>query len=196
MTAQVSDQTVMPGETLTLDSEASIIVEHFQIEDETGTLDYARQIIMTSADRQREARKEVRVNEPLSFERYKIYQQTYGTADSICIENLLNGAQETMHLTESCFLTRNGVDGLFFQALYPGYIRAEDGSVTLSTSTSGAYSDPVYDVLSVAQGEMTPVLAFPADELTIGDVRFTFLEPTSYPGLRIKYVSPLLLSAL
>ena len=196
VTAEVTDQTVMPGETLTLSDGVTITVEAFQIEDETGLLDYASKIVMRSADGEKEASKEIRVNEPMSFEGYKVYQQTYGTAGSVRIDNLANGASEVMHLTESCFLTLNGVDGLFFRALYPGYIKAEDGSVTLITSTSGAYSDPVYDVLSVAEGAMTPVLAFPEETLTIGDVSFTFLEPTSYPGLRIKHVSTTVLGAL
>lgn len=196
VTAEVTDQTVMPGDTLTLSNGTTITVEAFQIEDETGILDYASRIVMRSADGAREARREIRVNEPLSFEGYKVYQQTYGTAGSVRIDNLANGASEVMHLTESCFLTLDGVNGLFFRALYPGYIKAEDGSVTLITSTSGAYSDPVYDVLSVAEGAMTPVLAFPEETLTIGDVSFTFLEPTSYPGLRIKHVSTAVLGAL
>lgn len=196
VTATVTDQTVMPGETLTLADGTTITVESFQIEDETGLLDYASKIVMRSADGMKEASKEIRVNEPMSFEGYKVYQQTYGTAGSVEIHNLANGASEVMHLTESCFLTLNGVDGLFFQALYPGYVKAEDGTVTLITSTSGAYTDPVYDVLSVAEGSMSPVLAFPGEMLTIGDVSFTFLEPTSYPGLRIKHVSTAVLGAL
>ena len=196
VTAEVTDQVVMPGETHTLKDGTTITVEAFQIEDETGLLDYASKIVMKSPDGAREASKEIRVNEPLSFAGYKVYQQTYGTAGSVRIDNLANGASEVMHLTESCFLTLNGVDGLFFRALYPGFIKAEDGTVTLITSTSGAYSDPVYDVLSVAEGAMTPVLAFPDETLTIGDVSFTFLEPTSYPGLRIKYVSTAVLGAL
>ena len=75
-------------------------------------------------------------------------------------------------------------------------MQAEDGSVTLVTSTSGAYSDPVYDVISVSGGAMTPVLAFPDETLTIGDVSFTLLDPVSYPGLRIKHVSSLVLGLL
>lgn len=196
VTATVTDQAVMPGETLTLDDGTTITVESFQIEDETGLLDYASKIVMRSADGMKEAAREIRVNEPMSFEGYKVYQQTYGTAGSVEIHNLANDASEVMHLTESCFLTRNGVDGLFFQALYPGYVKAEDGTVTLITSTSGAYSDPVYDVLSVAEGSMSPVLAFPGETLTIGEVSFTFQEPVSYPGLRIKHVSTAVLGAL
>jgi len=196
LTATVMDETVMPGDTLMLDDGTAITVEAFQIVDETGTLDYASQLVMQSADGSREARKEIRVNEPLSFEGYKVYQQTYGTAGSVRIHNLRTDASEVMALTEACFLTLDGRNGLFFQALYPGYVRAEDGSVTLITSTSGAYTDPVYDVLSVADGAMTPVLAFPDETLTIGDVSFTLLEPVSYPGLRIKHVEPAVLAAL
>ena len=79
-------------------------------------LDYASRLTAVSADGKRQAQKEIRVNELLSFEGYKSYQQTYGTAGSVCIENHLNGASESLALTESCFLTL-------------------DGSVTLITST-------------------------------------------------------------
>ena len=196
ITADVKDQTVMPGETIVLENGTSVTVESFQIEDETGRLDYASVLTVASADGSRKETKQIRVNEPMSFGGYKIYQQTYGTAGAVRIENLLTGVSEEMALTESCFLSLDGRDGMFFQALYPGYVQAEDGSVTLVTSTSGAYSDPVYDVISVSGGAMTPVLAFPDETLTIGDVSFTLLDPVSYPGLRIKHVSSLVLGLL
>ena len=195
-TATVTDQTVMPGETLTLENGVKISVEAFQIEDTTGRLDYASKLRAENSDGSKTVEKEIRVNEPLSFEGYKIYQQTYGTAGSVRIDNLTNGASEVLTLTESCFLTLDGKNGMFFQALYPGYLTAADGSVTLITSTSGNYDDPVYDVLSVADGTMTPVLAFPNETLTIGDVSFTLLEPVNYPGLRIKHISEAVLGAL
>jgi len=196
ITADVKDQTVMPGETIALSDGTSVTVESFQIEDETGRLDYASVLTAMSADGSRQETKQIRVNEPLSFGGYKIYQQTYGTAGAVRIENLLTGVSEDMALTESCFLTLDGRNGMFFQALYPGYVLSEDGSVTLVTSTSGAYSDPVYDVLSVSGGVTTPVLAFPDETLTIGDVSFTLLKPISYPGLRIKHMSPVVLGLL
>lgn len=196
ITAQVTDQAVMPGEALVLEDGTKITVESFQIVDETGRLDYASLLSAESADGLKKVEKEIRVNEPLSFEGYKIYQQTYGTAGSVRIANLSNGASEVMMLTESCFLTLDGRNGMFFQALYPGYVTAEDGSVTLITSTSGNYDDPVYDILSVADGTMTPVLAFPDETLTIGDVSFTLLDPVSYPGLRIKHMNPAVLGML
>ena len=75
------------------------------------------------------------------------------TAGAVRIENHLTGMSEEITLTESCFLTLDGADGMFYQALYPGYVQEADGSVTLITSTSGAYSDPVYDVISVSGGK-------------------------------------------
>ena len=83
------------------------------------------------------------------------------------------------------------MNGLWFEALYPGYIRGEDGGFTLITSTSGSYTDPVYQILIAADGEYTPVLAFPCEELTVGDMEYTFNEPIEYPGLRIKRTPPL-----
>ena len=196
MTAEVTDTTVMPGETITLGNGARVTVEAFHIEDESGRLDYASQLSAVSADGAREAQKVIRVNEPLSFEGYKLYQQTYGTAGSVRIERISSGESDVLTLTEPCMLTLDGHEGLFYQAVYPGYIRDEDGSITLITSSSGAYADPVYDVLSMAQGEVTPVLAFPGESITIGDVRFTMMDPVSYPGLRIKHVYPALLGLL
>ena len=194
ITADVRDQTVMPGETLALDSGVSIRVDSFQIEDETGLLDYASALTVT--DGKDAVSRQIRVNEPLSFKGYKIYQQTYGTAGAVRITNHLTGISEDLTLTESCFLTLDGANGMFYQALYPGYIQDESGSVTLITSTSGAYTDPVYDIVSVSGGAMTPVLAFPDETLTIGDVSFTMLSPVSYPGLRIKHMSPVVLGLL
>ena len=93
-------------------------------------------------------------------------------------------------------MTADGQTGVFFAALYPGFIEDEDGSVTLITSTSGAYADPVYDLRVISQGQTTPVLAFPGEELTLGDITYIPCEPVSYPGLRIKTIAPWLLGVL
>ena len=133
----------------------------------------------------------VSVNHPLSFGSYKVYQQTYGTAGSLTTRNTASGGEDSFVLTEPCFLTTDGMNGLWFEALYPGYVRDEDGNYTLITSTSGSYSDPVYQILLAVDGEYTPVLAFPGEELTVGDMEYTFNEPIEYPGLRIKRTPPL-----
>lgn len=193
---QITDETVMPGQALTLDDGTTIEVLSFRIEDETGRLDYASELRMTDAQGQSSAQALVRVNEPMRFGRYKVYQQTYGTAGAMLLRNAATGGSDTVYLTEPTFLTVDGQTGVFFAALYPGYIEAEDGSVTLITSTSGAYADPVYDLRVMAQGQMTPVLAFPGEELTLGDITYIPCEPVSYPGLRIKSIAPAVLGVL
>lgn len=193
---QITDRTVMPGTALTLEDGTVIEVLSFRIEDETGRLDYASELRMTDAQGAKHAQALVRVNEPMHFGRYKVYQQTYGTAGTMRLRNAATGSEDTVMLTEPAFLTADGQTGVFFSALYPGYIESEDGSVTLITSTSGAYADPVYDLRVMAQGQVTPVLAFPGEELVLGDITYIPGEPVSYPGLRIKTIAPGVLGAL
>lgn len=194
--AQVQDRTIMPGETIALEDGVQLTVNSFRIEDETGRLDYASTLVMTDAEGKTNGETLIRVNEPLRFGEYKVYQQTYGTAGAVGVTNLATGGSETIHVTEPVFLTLDGVNGLFYNALYPGYVMDADGSVTLITSTSGAYDDPVYDLRVIAEGETTAVLAFPQEEITVGGVAYTLLEPVSYPGLRIKYLPGGILGAL
>lgn len=194
--AEVQDQVVMPGETLALERGTTVEVLSFQIEDETGKLDYASRIVMRDEKGNESPETVVRVNEPLRFGGYKVYQQTYGTAGAITVENTQTGGSDTLTLTEPVFLTLDGRNGVYFNALYPGYTQDEDGSVTLVTSTSGAYHDPVYDLRVMGEGQMTAVLAFPGETITLGGVNFTMEAPVSYPGLRIKYLSGVILGAL
>ena len=194
--ADVQDRTVMPGQTLTLEDGTTLTVNAFQIEDETGRLDYASRIVMKDGKENESPQTVVRVNEPLRFGGYKVYQQTYGTAGAVIVVNAHSGGSDTLSLTEPVFLTLDGRNGVYYNALYPGYTQAEDGGVTLITSTSGAYHDPVYDLRVVSGGQTAPVLAFPGETVTIGDVSFTMEAPVSYPGLRIKYLSGAILGAL
>lgn len=193
--AQVEDQVVMPGSTLDLGDGTQLTVLSFQIEDETGRLDYASRVVMEDAS-SRSPETVIRVNEPLRFGSYKVYQQTYGTAGAITVLNAQNGGSDTLTLTEPVFLTLDGGNGVYFSALYPGYTQDEEGNFTLVTSTSGAYHDPVYELRVVAQGQTAAVLAFPGETITIDDVSFTMEAPVSYPGLRIKYLPGVILGAL
>ena len=189
MTPEVTDQTVMPGQSLTLQDGTTVLCESFHIQDETGKLDYASVLTVTSADGNQTKTQEIRVNEPLRFGAYKIYQQTYGTAGRIRITNEENGAEEVMYLTEPSFLSIDRQNGIFFDALYPGYYQDEEGNYTLITSTDRSFPDPVYRIQSIVDGMSTAVLAFPDEEIHIGNIIFTFLTPAEYPGLRIKHIS-------
>ena len=196
MTPQVQDRTVMPGDSLTLEDGTIVTCLSFHIEDETDRLDYASQLRATAPDGREVKEQEIRVNEPMRFRGYKIYQQTYGTAGRVRIRNSANGAEDSLYLTEPCFLSIDGRNGVYYQALYPGFLQEKDGSYTLITNTSMGYADPVYDVQSVTEGSAASVLVFPGETLQIGEHSFTFLDPAEYPGLRIKHQSPILYGCL
>ncbi len=196
MTPRVMDRTVMPGDTLTLEDGTRIRCLDFHILNEEGRLDYTSRLRVADADGSIGKEQEIRVNEPMRFGEYKIYQQTYGTAGQVRIRNRANGAEETLYLTEACFLSVDSENGIWFNALYPGFVVDEDGNYTLITHTSGRYEDPVYSVQSIAEGMSASVLAFPGETMSIGDIDFTFLEPVEYPGLRIKQVSSWVYSGL
>ena len=184
---QVTDRSCMPGESLTMPDGTEIYVDSFSIEDDDGNLDYNSFVRVTLPDGRQSELKQIRVNYPLSFGNYKIYQQTYGTAGSVTVKNLATGGEDTFRLTEVAFLSIDGRNGLWYDALYPGLVENADGGVTLITSTSGSYPDPVYHITLATDGELTPVLAFPGETLTVGDLEYVFNAPVEYPGLRIKY---------
>lgn len=182
----VTDQTCMPGQSLTMEDGTQIGVESFHIENGSGQLDYASAITVTLPDGRIGGPERVSVNYPYSFGGYKIYQQTYGTAGVVTVRNTITGGEDVFTLDSLCFLSLDSINGIWFEALYPGYIRDEAGNFTLITQTTGAYEDPVYQILLVSDGAYTPVLAFPGETVSVGDVEFTFEDPVEYPGLRIK----------
>ena len=79
--------------------------------------------------------------------------------------------------------------------MYPGYLLDPSGNMTLITSTTGHYENPIYQVLLAADGVLSPILVFPGEELEAGGLRFRFNEPVEYPGLRIKR-TPTVINAL
>ena len=190
-----TDQTCLPGEALWMDDGTEIAVESFRIEDASGRLDFTSEISVRLPDGRESGIREISVNHPLTFGPYKVYQQTYGTAGSVTVQNLETGGEDTLTLTELVFLSLDGVNGLWYEALYPDLIQDPSGNVTLVTNTSGSYPNPVYKVETASDGVYTPILAFVGDELQVGDLRFRFEEPVEYPGLRIKY-TPTLVNVL
>ena len=184
---KVTDQTCLPGEALTMEDGTQIRVESFRIEDGEGNLDFTSEISIRLPDGRESGVHEIKVNHPLSFGAWKVYQQTYGTAGSITVRNLETGLEDTFTLTDLVFLSLDHVNGLWYEALYPDMVRDPSGNVTLISNVSGSYPNPVYQVETASDGVYTPILAFPGDELQVGGLRFTFEDPVEYPGLRIKY---------
>ena len=128
---------------------------------------------------------EFSVNHPVSMGDYKVYQQTYGTTGRITVTDKA-GHSDSFYVEPQDFLSADGENGIWFDDLYPGYEQDETGALTLITSTSGHYENPVYVFVLRNNGNSEQMLAFPDDTVEIGDLTFTFNEPVEYPGLRIK----------
>ena len=189
------DRSCLPGESVQMEDGTEIAVESFRIENGEGRLDFTSELTVKLPDGRESGLREIKVNHPLSFGPWKVYQQTYGTAGSITVKNLETGLDDTLTLTDLVFLSLDGVNGLWYEAVYPDLIRDPSGNVTLITNTSGSYPNPVYQVQTASDGVYTPILAFPGDELQVMNLLYRFEKPVEYPGLRIKY-TPKILNAL
>ena len=190
-TPTVTDQSCMPGESIVLEDGTEIHVLDFHITDETGRLDYRSHVQVTLPDGRRSEEAELSVNHPFSFGAYKLFQQSFGTAGSVTVTNLETGGTDDFLLTEQAYLSADGITGIFYETLYPDFIRDPSGNVTFITITEGSYPNPIYQFEVISNGEFTPTLAVPGDELELTGLRFTFNSPVEYPGIRIKHVSRL-----
>lgn len=183
----IIDKSCLPGESLTMDDGTEIFVESFRIEDEEGKLDFTSEINIRLTDGKESGVHEIKVNHPLGFGPWKVYQQTYSTAGCITVRNLNTGLEDRLTLTDLVFLSIDGINGLWYEELYPDMLQDPSGNVTLISNVSGSYPNPVYQVETASDGVYTPILAFPGDELQVNDLAFVFEKPVEYPGLRIKY---------
>ena len=190
-TPTVTDQSCMPGESILLEDGTEIQVLDFHITDETGRLDYRSHVQVTLPDGRRSEEAELSVNHPFSYGAYKLFQQSFGTAGSVTVTNLETGGTDDFLLTEQAYLSADGITGIFYETLYPDFIRDPSGNVTFITITEGSYPNPIYQFEVISDGEFTPTLAVPGDELELTGLRFTFNRPVEYPGIRIKHVSRL-----
>ena len=188
-TPTVEDRNCLPGQSLFMQDGTEIHVQDFRINDETGRLDYMSHVQVTLPNGRRSEMAELKVNHPFSFGPWKLFQQSFGTVGSLTVTNLETGGSDDFTLDSMSYLTIDDRNGIVFEQLYPDYVRAPSGEVTLFTVTEGAYKNPIYAFQVLADGEYTPSLAVPGDSLEVLGYRFTFNKPVEYPGLRIKHVS-------
>ena len=199
---EVVDLDCLPGESVTLPTDsggsASFFVHSFRTSGAKGQLDYASELTITLPDG-RSRSGEISVNHPLSFGSYKVYQQSYGTAGSVMVTNLQNMGSDDFALTELSFLSNDNRNGVWFVALYPDYLVGPDGDYLPIDTGDASYPRPIYHVQTVDGETRENRLLFPGDTVEIGTLRFTFNEPTRYPGLRIKqtpsWIGPLLIAS-
>ena len=192
------DADCMPGDSVSLadgltggggTARVSFAVDSFRTSDAEGKLDYASELTITLPDG-RSRTGEIRVNHPMSFGAYKVYQQTFGTAGSVTVVNAADGGSDTFLLPDPAFLTLDGHNGVWVLALYPDYYRTPEGEITPTGARNGEYPNPVYFLQLSEDGENTPAFAFPGETMELAGLRYEFNEPARYPGLRVKYTPP------
>ena len=192
---QVHDQDCMPGEEVRMADGLALEVRDFSAMDDSGKLAFQSTLRVTLPDGRQSGWQSVRVNHPMSFGSYKIYQQTYGTAGSVTVTNLLNGGSDTFLMTDLSFLSMDNLNGVWFVALYPDYIVTPEGELMPAATGDNSYPHPIYYVQTVDGEDKAMRLLLPGDTVEIGPLRFLFNDPVSYPGLRIKH-TPLVVNAL
>ena len=185
--SETADHTVMPGETLVFEDGTELELESFRITDETGRADYVSMIHVTSPGGATTS-GEISVNYPLSFHSIKYYQQQFGTAGSVSAVSAATGEEDIFYLTDQSFLSGDGHSGIWYTALFPGYVEDEHGHIMPISVMGNAYPNPVYHVLVSDDGEITPKMVLPGETIHIGDIIFKFNEPVNYPGIRVKHI--------
>lgn len=194
--SETSDHFIIMGESLALADGTVLTVDAFRMTDETGRLDYTSRIRVVAPGGKQAVSREISVNYPLAFQSYKYYQHSFGTAGSITAINAETGGKDDFSVTEPCFLSIDGRNGIWYEALYQGYVKDEEGHIIPVASGSGVYADPVYKVMVISEGQMTSAMALSGETIQLGNISFTFNEPVNYPGIRVKHTPAIFLALL
>ena len=173
---KVTDQSCYPGETITLEDGAQIAVDSFSMYNAEGQLDYASVIRITLPDGRSAGPQEIRVNYPMTFGPYKVFQWSYGAEGAVSARNLVSGGTDLFSsLDRGSVLSIDEDDRIEFLGVYEA-----------TPQTEGDEGYIFYQVRTVREGVYENAAEYrPGETLTLGDVEFTFLDPY-YPGLRIK----------
>ncbi len=171
---KVTDESCRPGASITLDDGARIAVDSFSLYNEAGQLDYASVIRITLPDGRESAPQEIRVNYPMTFGPYKVFQWTYG-AEGAVLARAADGSTDLFELEKGSILSLDAANRIEYYGLYEA--TPEDGA---------GESYVFYQLAVVRDGEFENAQELrPGETVTLGGVEFSFLDPY-YPGLRIK----------
>ena len=141
--------------------------------DETGTLDYTSVIRITLPDSRSAGPQEIRVNYPMTFGGYKVFQWTYG-AEGAVVARAADGSSDRFTLDEASVLSVDENNRLEYIGLYE------------ATPEDGGESFVFYQIRVVRDGVYEPAAELrPGERLSLAGIEFEFLDPY-YPGLRIK----------
>ena len=181
----------LPGESLSMEDGTKISVSSFSRTDEQGRIDYTCQAAVELPDGTESGTREIKVNHPLKFGQWKLYMETYGLAACIRAKNMATGEEDSFTLDHRVFLSVDGKDGVWFEHVF----QAPSISAT-QYLTPDATSDTVYYIQTAKGGELFPRDVYAGEEVTVGDITYTFEEAIAYPGLRIKHTPPFIQTLL
>jgi hypothetical protein len=86
-------------------------------------------------------------------------------------------------------ISAGGAEGIWFNAVYPGYLEDGEGNRQAVGQPGTDYSDPIYYIVvlrNTSNGGVEPMLVLPGEELETDDAVYRFDKPMYYPGIRVK----------
>lgn len=174
---------LMPGNTYELSDGCAIAVDSFSMENEKGQLDYISELTMTDeSGTQHQAT--ITVNNPARFANHTVYQQNYAFAGVLDVQTAPDAPAEQVVLDGPAFISLDGVNGLHYMNVYGDYVEMGEGQIMPINSMG--MERPAY-MTAVITGESQEMrVMLPDETIEVGGVYFTFREPLSYPGLRVK----------
>lgn len=182
---------VKVGESGRLPDGTEIRVNAFDMKNVSGETDYISQVTLTHPGKDPEE-KTIRVNEPVRFGNYSVYQESYNM-NAVEIECWTDDASEPspVELTGSVFLSLDDVNGVRIDTIYPDYEIDENGQIAVKASYESALKNPCYLAATVENGVEKPGIVLPGTTLYAGGVYVRF--PDYYPVFNVKYLPNMLM---
>jgi cytochrome c biogenesis protein ResB len=193
--SEVEDHRIMPNETVMLCDGTLMTLYSFRTTDEDGRTDYESIIRVTAPDGSDSGPRAISVNHPLTFRSNKFYQHRFGTVGAITATNIATGGYDVLYMFERNFMTLDGRNGIWFEAMFPGYVEDEDGNILPLIFNTNIFPDPIYYIMVSSMRHTHYQFFKPGESVVIGGIEFTFNLPVEYPSIRVKH-TPILYLAL
>ncbi len=174
---------LMPGEVYALEDGCQIAVDSFSMENEKGQLDYISELTMTD-ESGTQHQTTITVNHPARFANHTAYQQNYAFAAVLDLQTAPDAPAEQVVLDGPAFISLDGVSGVHYMNVYGNYVEMGDGMIMPVDSMS--MEKPAYMTAVITPEGQEMRVMLPDETIEAGGVYFTFREPISYPGLRVK----------
>lgn len=185
------DLSVKVGSSATLPDGTELAVNAFDMKNVSGETDYISTVTLTHPGKAAEE-KIIRVNEPLRFGNYTIYQQSYNM-NAAEIELWTEDAPQpdTLILDGPAFLSLDDESGIEIRAIYSDYRVDEDGQIAVMPTMDGSMRNPCYLTATIENGQENVGIVLPGTTLYAGGVYVRF--PSIYPVFNVKYLPNMLM---